>query len=519
MASFCFPNGAKICYTKEEGKLTPYPNYFTLITNELGDRYYLSVTHYYIKVDLITFKNSYDFDPVKDFFKLGKLEELSNPNQTNQQNQNEIDLCFSFMDNDFIYLPFAACMISKYPYIKQMEKCLESILKLTVDQNNSDELNKFIKHLVHEIPIPPLTKRLMFYIPYQITPLEIYNSVNELPIFSNNLFSLFNFFSFENIMLIHMLMLFEQKIIFIHNDYKVLTEISQAFTTILFPLIWTHTYIPILTEDTLMIVLTFLPYIIGIEESMFGNVSKLLECNKDEENNIFFVYIKKNVIELYSNGQMKRMKKKMLVQFIPEYPEGIYNELVQGLKEIKKNDSHKLISKSNKKILGLFVKAMVYLFGDHKKYVSVIDGIPLLNTTSFLQKRAEKTHKFYKEFTGTQLFRYFLQNKENSYFEKMCIRYNCQGRERSNSFRMTIGKATPGKRSSFIKTPNPSAQKLTISALSASKEINKSSEVAETYIITQFFTQDPVVRLEPVKLEEFLSMKYKGIRILKNRFE
>jgi hypothetical protein len=504
--------------------LTSSPNYCTIITNELGDRYYLSITHYYIKIDYITFKRTYDFDPIKDFFKLGKLEELSGESNIQpSQQQSEMDMCFTFVDNDYIYLPFAACMISKYPFVKQMEKCLDAILKLTVDSNFSlDELNRFVRHLIYEVPIPPVNKRLMFYIPYLTTPVEIHNlPPTELPLFSNDLYSLFNYFSFENIMIIHMLMLFEQRVIFVHNDYKVLSEVSQTFTSLIFPLTWIHTYIPILTEESLMVVLTFLPYIIGIEESMLSSVNKLLECNKEQdENNIFFVNIKKNVIELYSNGQTKKIKKRSLYQYVPEYPETIYNELVKGLREIKKSDNLKTPGKANKMVISLFVKAMVYLFGDYKKYVSIIDSIPLLNTTSFLSKRPPTMHEFYKELTGGQIFRYFLQNKQTSpYFEKMCIRYSClafpHGRERSNSLnRMTFGnhKTTPIKKTNIF-TPVTSAKKVVANTSSfsvCSKEIeNKSHEMIDTYIITQFFTQDPVIRLEPAKLEEYLTLKYK----------
>jgi hypothetical protein len=512
-----------------------------LITNEFGERNYLSVTHYYQKIDYMTFKKKYDFDPVKDFFQLGKLEESVDKSDQKRltKQQAELDMCLTFADNDYIYLPYAACLISKHPYIKQMERCIDAVLKISVDDNLSvDDLNKLVLHLIYEIPIPPPNKRLLFYIPYVSTPIEIYGKlIKDIPVFSNNLHILFNYFSLENLMLIHMMTLFEQKILFVHDDYKMLTEISQAFTSLLYPMIWTHIYIPILTEDTIKYVLAPMPYIMGVEESMMNYVKKQLDDNKDneEDNYIFIVYIKKNLIEHYSNRKIKKVNKKFLYQYIPEYPESLYDDIVKELKEMKKaidevKDLQSInMTKIDKKILSLFVKTMVFLFGDYKKYVSVIDNQPLLNTLSFLSGKAEKSHKFYKELTDNQNFRHFLQNKQSfPYFEKMCIRYSHlmlpvkkdnsrpSSVTRSNSL-IGSGKNTPKKFSIFgSRTPNLSLKKYTSINMEDSNSSsrtdmdNRSAELIDTYLITQYYTQDSLFRLDSTKIEEYLNMKYKS---------
>jgi hypothetical protein len=490
----------------------------------------------------VTFQNKYDFDPIKEFFQLGKLEETLDKNDQKHlaKQQAELDMCLLFADNEYIYLPYAACLISKNPYISQMEKSLEAILKISVDDNLSvDDLNKLVLHLIYEIPIPPPNKRLLFYIPYLSTPLEIYGKlVKDIPVFTNNLHILFNYFSLENLMLIHMMTLFEQKILFVHDDYKVLTEISQAFTSLLYPMIWTHVYIPILTEDTIKYILAPMTFIMGVEESMMNYVKKHLDENKcnEEDNYIFIVYIKKNLIEHYSHKKAKKVNKKLLYQYIPEYPDILYDDIVKELKEMKKaiDEVKDLTSvnmtKINKKVLSMFVKSMVFLFGDYKKYVSVIDNQPLLNTTSFLHTKAEKTHNFYKELTSNQNFRHFLQLKQPfPYFEKMCIRYSHlmvpvkkeSSRPSSvtrSSSQIGSGKNTPKKFSIFgSKTPNLTLKKYSTTSANmedsnSSSRIdldNKSGEMVETYLITQYYTQDSLFRLDSTKIEEYLNLKYK----------
>jgi hypothetical protein len=496
----------------------------------------------------MTFKKKYDFDPVKDFFQLGKLEESVDKNDHKQMNkqQSELDMCLTFADNDYIYIPYAACMISKHPYIKQMEKCIEAILKISVDDNLSvNDLNKLVLHLIYEIPTPPINKRLLFYIPYLTSPLEIYGkSVKDVPVFSNNLHILFNYFSVENIQLIHMMTLFEQKILFVYDEYKTLTEVIQAFSCLLYPMIWTHIYIPILTEDTLKYVLAFMPYIMGIEESLLPNVKKQLDDNKDQEDDyIFIVNIRKGAIEHYTNKKLKKANRKLLYQLIPDYPEMILDEQTKELKDMRKTveeikDNESMNSqKLNKKILSIFIKSMVCLFGDYKKYVSIIDNQPLLNTPSFLATKLEKTHKFYKELTSGQNFRHFLQNKQSFlYFEKMCIRY-CHlivpvknnsrpgSVTRSNSL-VGSHKTTPVKKKSSIfgsKTPNITFKKYINTEDSDSNSRfdmeNKSGDFVESYLITQYYTHDPLNRLETTKIEEYLSLKYKRKCLFNFRFK
>ena len=215
-------------------------------TNEVGTRYYIMTYHYYVKYGLNDFNDKFKINPTKDYLNLEKenreLELYSNnPAKQKMITENiekKLKMCSDFFFNDYIYLPSCICLLSRFPYAKQLEKCLETILKLSADDSFANEdINKMILHLIREIPIPPPNKRLIFYIPYLLSPIEICGVLNKnLPILNYHLKILIDIFSIENLILVHHLMLCESKILFIGNSFSLLTEIIEGFVSLLYPL-------------------------------------------------------------------------------------------------------------------------------------------------------------------------------------------------------------------------------------------------------------------------------------------
>ena len=297
--------------------------------------------HYYEKIELSTFKTLYDADPVNEYLNLEKenieLEnielDINDSEKTIQEKQDKqkviearmtekLNFCSTIVNKD-IYIPKCICLLSKYPYGNQMEKCLETLLKMSyIDKYNSNDVNKLILHLIKEIPIPPPNTKLQFNIPLQANPIEISGPIyKKLPLLNFNLKIIFDLFSIENIILIHHLMLCEQKILFISNHFYLLTEVIEAFIALFYPLQyilpkyrWTYPYIPILSDELVKYLQTPLPFIMGIDKFMMDLVKEFLNI---EEDDVFLVYIdtnvKENKIEKFSIEKSKKKKKLMYI--------------------------------------------------------------------------------------------------------------------------------------------------------------------------------------------------------------
>lgn len=541
----CFPAGIKICYSNDEKDVVPLKNFTNVITNEKGERFYVMNYHYYKKLDYTTFHEQYEVNPVKEYLQFKKvlplLQVTGKKSNIETKLESNLQICTKFINNDNLYIPFTACLVSKYPFFQQMEKCLDTVIKMSMDsEQNPEEINKLISHLINEVPVPTNEKKLQFYIPYNAGPIEI-SGLKDKDVGLYDAQLLLGYLSIENISLVHHLMLMEQKLLFVANGFDVLSQVSEAFMALLYPLKWVNTYIPVLSEDMIKYLQSFMPFVMGIEESMLNTAKQYM----DSDENIFIVYINKNNIDVYNNRKFKKLTKRSLCKFLPEMPEEVSEEVSNELKKLKKTvdqtkDKRTLdIRAMNKTVRELFVKQMISLYGDYKNYVSFIDEFPLFNTDIFLVNRSDKNHNFYLELANTQHFRQFLQNESDDnkvYFQKMCTRYSSL----INTKKKAVSKIKPSmffKRSSSVShkksilinssggngttmnnTPNMSLHKGNSSyaegnsdsnSKSGQSDIKNSHESSGVLMISPYFLNVPIIRSDSSRVEEILSEVYK----------
>lgn len=313
-ATICFPSGIKVCYEEEPPETVK--NYSTPITNQQGDRYYMMTFHFYFKLLGAEYGKLYEMHPLKHHlmkFADSYLDVDKIDKKTAANIQENLDLCQDFGFRDVVYVPYCLCLISKYPYIRQMEACLQSIYGILsgFNPNSKEQINEIIMFLVHSIPIPPINTRLKFYLPNYPRSIEIncprYKDMN---ILNYNLTNLLTLFSVENIITIFRLMLFEKKILFVDSEYNRLSEVTDSFISLLYPFQWIHTYIPIMSDQMIKYLETFLPFINGINEILMPFVRDTLIENEDE---VYIIYIAKNQIDinLSLTGKKVKLAKKM----------------------------------------------------------------------------------------------------------------------------------------------------------------------------------------------------------------
>ena len=238
-ASICFPSGIKICY-EEENPVETVKNYSSSITNQQGDRYYMVTYHFFYKILNGQFVTKYSMYPIKyqtmkfcnDFY-----ETIENDNELQEQISKKLEEYGELNFREAVYVPFCISLISKYPYFNQMEKCLESIRIMLANYNaKSKEINDLIHYIVKSIPIPPVNTKLKFPLPFTPEFIDIMSPYyQDMCLLGSDITCLINLFSIENIIFIFRLMIFEQKILFVDNEYDRLSEVTNSFISILYP--------------------------------------------------------------------------------------------------------------------------------------------------------------------------------------------------------------------------------------------------------------------------------------------
>ena len=245
-------------------------DYVTSLQNPKGERYYMVTYHFYLKLEMDEYFKQYEEHPLK--YKLRKyadayiglsLEQLNDNDLINKIQEN-LEFSHELGFRDRVFVPFCICLISKYPYVQEMKKCLKSIYTILnkSEENNSIIINDLIMYLIHSIPIPAKNTKINFLIPYYSNYIEIdCPKLEDINIMNGSTTTLLKYFSIDNLILIFKLLITEKKILIIDKDYETLSNVADGFISILYPFKWVHTYIPIMSNQMLKYLETFLPFL------------------------------------------------------------------------------------------------------------------------------------------------------------------------------------------------------------------------------------------------------------------
>ena len=427
-ATICFPTGIKVCYN-EEGGPNIIKDYVTSITNQKGERYYMMTYHFYVKLEIDDYQKKYEEHPLK--YNLSKFADaytsLSEEELT-EDKVNEIQELLVFSQElgyrDNIFVPFCICLISKYPYVKEMQKCLNSIYTiLSQNENSPIVINDLITYLIHAIPIPSINTNVNFLIPYQKNYIELdCPKLEDINIMSASATELLKNFTIDNIMVIFRLLITEKKILLIDEDYERLSKVSDGLISILYPFKWIHTYIPIMSDQMLKYLETFLPFLNGINKSLMPFVEKVFRDGEmEEDDEVFLIYISEEKDKIRLSSSIRGIKKKVdkyIYDNIPQLPSSLEKDLKNKLKKAKaeldsrSQNTTQDIQRLELKIRDAFIDLFVEMFHDYAQYLSFLEEDTVFNKSLFIEKQ-KNYEKFYNEVLDTQLFQQFTQNVIN----------------------------------------------------------------------------------------------------------
>ena len=415
LASISFPNYIKVCYSDDEDKIFTIKNFRTCITNQLGDRFYAMFYHFYVKMGNNEFYKEYNNNLMEKIA-------MKYCGELNEDVESGATLINKINKKKYVYIPHCICLISQYPYFSQMEKCLESIMVTLKTNSNKEKVSNdiiayIITYLVQSIPSPYLNTSISFVIPNCSDLIEINPCFyQELNLLGFNPSSLLETLSINNFIVLIKLLLLEQKILFISDDYDNLTKVSLNLISLLYPLTWIHIYIPIITEKMLKYLQSFLPFFSGMHRTLYKQ-KKVQEILVTSHKDLFIFDIDNNIFDISCNLLKKKKVNptKFINNNLPNIPKKIEDMIIYQLNILKsyyKNQTPKgnnLIS-NNIKIKLLFIQVFIELFSNYRKYLVTIGDLPVFNANDFIKEKKDNERKFYKELTSTQLYQFFIQN-------------------------------------------------------------------------------------------------------------
>ena len=455
ISNISFPLGIKLCIESSfDAKKTiqsPQQIFYNIIENNNGERIYTCTKYFFIKENSDEFKKKYKFD-----ISLFLSEKIKN-NKIFKKNELVLS---QLLNSNTYFVPQSITLLSKEPFLNPMATCLNGFIASILEERAN-----LINHIINEVPIPQKNNQIKFYLSPYFSPIILNHEMNiykVMAIFNQtkkkksyyNLFlsreqlnykKLYEYISIEHIIFIFQMIILEQKIILVDNNYKLLSELIFIFINLIYPFSWRNNHIfPIITFENINFLQNKKPFICGMDDFVFSYIDKGINNNTFNLENDIIIYNISQKCFIFSKNRKKITRKDLMHEYkLYSLPERVVNYITKNIKfiikYINKNDFMSNLKNNNnnydyefyKKLILFkqnieydtklaFIKGLLMLIGDYNNYTFFIEGEkPLFNKEAFIESHKEKEFKYFlNQLIKTKLFEEFLENEKNIYFIK-----------------------------------------------------------------------------------------------------
>eukprot|EP00986_Skeletonema_menzelii_P008652 scaffold3743_cov155-Skeletonema_menzelii.AAC.7 len=169
------------------------------------------------------------------------------------------------------YAPRVLCLLSTWPYLSAFRTYLTQLYRLaTATSLMKAPIERYIQNICSEVPAPPpgsfevklsiLDTQIRFWAPPADQP---------IPYVSLNYGVLFECLDIGNVLFVWYTLACERKILLVSSQLSLLTICAEILCSMLFPMRWSHLYIPVLPRFLTPMLDAPMPYLCGISRDIF----------------------------------------------------------------------------------------------------------------------------------------------------------------------------------------------------------------------------------------------------------
>lgn len=173
--------------------------------------------------------------------------------------------------NHTYYAPRVLCLLSTWPYLSAFRTYLTQLYRLATTTNlMSAPIERYIMNICAEVPAPPpgsfevqlsiLDSNIRFWAPPADQP---------IPYVSVQYGVLFECLDIGNVLFAWYTLACERKILLVSSQSSLLTVCAEILCSMLFPMKWSHLYIPVLPRFLTPMLDAPMPYLCGISRENF----------------------------------------------------------------------------------------------------------------------------------------------------------------------------------------------------------------------------------------------------------
>ncbi|XP_029995734.1 DENN/MADD domain containing 2Da isoform X2 [Sphaeramia orbicularis] len=210
-----------------------------------------------------------------------------------------------------------------------------------------------------------------------------------------NFATLFSCLTDDEVLLVFSAAVLERRIIFIADELSTLSQVIHAVAALLYPFTWQHTFISIVPEILIDVVMAPTPYLLGVQK-------RLLDLVTDQSDLL--------VVDL-----SEKKKETFIVSLGDEssiLPPKMKTEILEALKHRQKAS---MVEELNRVVSEAFLLFFVKTVGHYASYVKYSGSGErgVFEKRSFYKAIESKTTRhFVKKFIQTQMFDLFIQEVE-----------------------------------------------------------------------------------------------------------
>uniref|UniRef100_A0A1A8BYC7 DENN/MADD domain containing 2Da n=1 Tax=Nothobranchius kadleci TaxID=1051664 RepID=A0A1A8BYC7_NOTKA len=287
--------------------------------------------------------------------------------------------------------PEAYCIISSLACFGLFSKIFDEVEKRR--QISMAMIYPFMQKLREaSFPAPGNTVEIKSFIPESGT--EIIRLTRPLDSWLEhvNFETLFQCLTDKEVLLVFGAAVLERRIVFIAEELGKLSQVLHAVTALLYPFTWQHTFISIVPEILIDVVMAPTPYLLGVQKCLLDQVT--------DQSDLL-------VVDLSAD------KKKTFIVSIGDeesiLPPKLQTEILEALPRRKDLSVEELNHVVSEAFLQFFVKTV----GHFKSHVKRSDGHGVFDGRSFCKAiESRTTRHFVKKFIQTQMFDLFIQEVE-----------------------------------------------------------------------------------------------------------
>uniref|UniRef100_A0A3P9HYV1 DENN/MADD domain containing 2Da n=1 Tax=Oryzias latipes TaxID=8090 RepID=A0A3P9HYV1_ORYLA len=207
--------------------------------------------------------------------------------------------------------------------------------------------------------------------------------------------TLFNCLTDEEVLLVFAAAVLERRIVFIANELSILSQVIHAVAALLYPFTWQHTFISIVPEILIDVVMAPTPYLLGVQKHLLDLVT--------DQSDLLVVDVSQNKQEtfLVSIGDEPSI-----------LPPKLKAELLEVLSGRQKASG---VEELNRVVSDTFLHFFVRTVGHYASFIkySATGEHGVFDRRAFCKAIDSKTTRhFVKKFTQTQMFDLFIQEAE-----------------------------------------------------------------------------------------------------------